>query len=142
MEAHFHGSGKTDEAMDEFRMEQRGKLMTERAAMRAGEGIRSRPAAHLGFREARVPSTHSGVVGESERVGGGESKVGQEARLGEKVEELTEVKWLLRMLAMEVESELNEDQMPDDEGKEDLVASLKVFQMVEGCEFLLNSLWK
>ena len=44
--------------------------MTERAAMRAGEGIRSRPAARLGFREARTSSHHSGVVGERERVGG------------------------------------------------------------------------
>ena len=44
--------------------------MTEQAAMRAEEGIRSRPAAHLGFREARTSSHHSGVVGERERVGG------------------------------------------------------------------------
>ena len=40
--------------------------MTERAAIRAEEGIWSRPAAHLGFREARVSSHHSGVAGNRE----------------------------------------------------------------------------
>ena len=85
--------------------------MTERAAMRAEEGISSRPAAHLGFREARASSlfTPLRVVGEKERVGG-EDQVGSEAGEGEKVEELTEAKWVLRVLAMEAESELNEDQ--------------------------------
>ena len=37
--------------------------MTERAAMRTEEGIRLRPVAHLGFREARASLHHSGVVG-------------------------------------------------------------------------------
>ena len=71
MEAAFQGSGKTEEAMEEFRIEQRGKQMTEQAAMTAGEGIRSRPAAHFHFIEARASSHHSGVVWERERVGGG-----------------------------------------------------------------------
>ena len=68
MKADFQGSWKTEEAMDEFRIEQRGKQMTERAAMRAEEGIRSRPAAQLCFREARASSHHA------LRGGGGEGK--------------------------------------------------------------------
>ena len=70
----WHGGGRLPgfrEAMDEFRIEQRGKQMTERAAMRTEEGIRSRPATHLRFREARASSHHSGVVEMGERVGGG-----------------------------------------------------------------------
>ena len=45
--------------------------MTDRAATRAEDGIWSRPAAHLGFRLARVSSHHSGVAGcrESVQVG-------------------------------------------------------------------------
>ena len=79
---------------------------------------------------------HSGVVGEKERVGGGD-RVGSEAGDGEKVEELTEAKWVLRVLAIEAESELKEDQLPEDEVGE--VASLSVFQIAEGCDFLLIS---
>ena len=45
--------------MDEFRIEQRGKQMTERAAIRAEEGMRSRSAAQLHFREARASSHHA-----------------------------------------------------------------------------------
>ena len=37
--------------------------------MRADEGIRSRPVAHLGFNEERVCSHHSGVVRVREMVG-------------------------------------------------------------------------
>ena len=45
--------------------------MTDRVATRAEDGIWSRPAAHLGFRLARVSSHHSGVAGcrESVQVG-------------------------------------------------------------------------
>ena len=110
--------------MDEFRIKQRGKQMTERAAMRAEEGIRSRPAAHLRFREARASSHHSGAVGEREKVGGGGDGVGSEAGGGEKLEELREAKWVLRVLAIKAESELKEDQLPEDEVGE--VASLCV----------------
>ena len=111
--------------------------MTERAAIRAVEGMLSRPTAHLDFRETREFLTQSGVVGDRDRVGV-EGKP-REARLGEKMEELTEAKWLLRVLAMEVESDLNEDQVSD--GVEE-VASFRVFQIAEGCEFLLKSRWK
>ena len=69
MKAGFQGSGKMEEAMDEFRVEQRGKQMTERAAMRAEQGIRSRPAAQLRFREARTSSHHALRCGGGERKG-------------------------------------------------------------------------
>ena len=78
---------------------------------------------------------HSGVVGEKERVGGGD-RVGSEAGDGEKVEELTEAKWVLRVLAIEAESELKEHQLPEEVGE---VASSSVFQIAEGCDFLLIS---
>ena len=66
--------------------------MTERAAMKAKEGIWSRPAAHLGFREARVSSHHLGVAGNRENmdVDKGEddlkveSGTGERTRLGER----------------------------------------------------------
>ena len=118
--------------MDEFIVEQRGKQMTERAAVRAKEGIRSRPAAHLGFREARASSHHSGVVGKRERVGGGGDGVGSEAGDGGEVEELAEAKWVLRV------SELKEDQLPEEDEVGEVVG-LSVFQITERCEFLLIS---
>ena len=124
--------------MDEFRIKQRGKQMTERAAMRAEEGIRSRPAGHHGFREARGSSYHSGVVGERERVGGGGDRVWSEGGDGGKVEELTEAKWVLRVLVMEAGSELKEDQLPEEDEVGE-VASLSAFQITEGCEYLLIS---
>ena len=105
--------------------------MTERAAMRAEEGIRSRPAALLHFREARAFSHHSGAVGERERVGGGGDRVGSEAGNEETVEELTEAKWVLKVLAIEAESELKEDQISE-EGEVKEVASFSVFQIAEG----------
>ena len=43
--------------------------MTERPAMSADGGIRSRPEAHLGFREERAFSHHSGEVWVRVRVG-------------------------------------------------------------------------
>ena len=46
------------------------------------------------------------------------------------MEELTDAKWVLRVLAMEAESELNEDQLLEGEVEE--VASLSVFQIAEG----------
>ena len=67
--------------------------MTEQPAMKAKEGICSRPAAHLGFREARVSSHHSGVAGNRENmvVDKGEeddlkveSGTGERTRLGER----------------------------------------------------------
>ena len=77
-------------------------------------------------------------MGERERVGGGGDQVGSEAGGGEKVEELTEAKWVLRVLGIEAESELKEDQLPEeDEVGEG--ASLSVFQIAEGCDFLLIS---
>ena len=78
---------------------------------------------------------HSGVVGERERVGGGD-RVGSEAGVGGKAEELTEVKWVLRVLAIEAESELKEDQLPEEVGE---VASSSVCQIAEGCDFQLIS---
>ena len=53
--------------------------------------------------------------------------------------QLTDSKCALRVLAMEVESELNEDQLSVD-GEE--VVRLSMFQITEGCEFLLTNLWK
>ena len=57
-----------------------------------------------------------------------------EAEDGERLEELTEAKWPLRVLAMEAESELKEDQLLEDEVE--MVASFSVFQIAEGCDFL------
>ena len=42
--------------------------MTERAAIRAVEGMLSRPTAHLDFRETREFLTQSGVVGDRDRL--------------------------------------------------------------------------
>ena len=69
MKADFQGLGKMEEAMDEFSIEQRGKQMTEQAAIRAEEGIRSRPATQLRFREARASSHHALRGGGGERKG-------------------------------------------------------------------------
>ena len=63
-------------------------MRAEEGIMRGEEGIRSRPA-HLGFREARASSHHSGVLGERKRVGRGD-RVGSEAGDGGKVEELVD----------------------------------------------------
>ena len=38
-EAHFQAVGKVEEVMEEFIIEQRGSQMTERASIRAEEGI-------------------------------------------------------------------------------------------------------
>ena len=78
---------------------------------------------------------HSEVVGERERVGGVD-QVGSEAGDGENVEELTEVKWVLRVLAIEAESELREDQLPGEVGE---IASSSVCQTAEGSDFQLIS---
>ena len=78
---------------------------------------------------------HSEVVGERERVGGGD-RVGSEGGDGEKVEELTVAKRVLRVLAIEAESELKEDRLPEEVGE---VASSSVCQIAEGCDFLLIS---
>ena len=81
--------------------------MTERAAIRAKEGIWSRPAAHLGFREARISSHHSGVAGNRESMDMNEvyeeDGLEVEGGTGERdlVEELTDIKWSLRVLAIE-----------------------------------------
>ena len=53
--------------------------------------------------------------------------------------QLTDSKCVLRVLAMEVKSELNEDQLSVDEEE---VVRLRVFQNTEGCEFLSTNLWK
>ena len=93
MEAHFHGEGKWEEAIETLRMEQRGQQMTEQAAMIADGGRRSRPVALPGLKEARASSHHLKESGESEaRVEG----------MGDEVEELTEAKWAFRMLVTEV----------------------------------------
>ena len=55
--------------MEELRIELRGKQMTDRPAIRAEEGIPSRPGEHLGLSEARTFSHQAGVVETRERVG-------------------------------------------------------------------------
>ena len=52
-------------------------------------------------------------------------------------ESLADAKWVLRVLAMETESELKEDQLL--EGDVEEVASLSVFQIAEGLDFILIS---
>ena len=67
--------------------------MTDRAATRAEDGIWSRPAAHLGFRFARVSSHHSVVAGcrENVQVGAQDSMQGGSGE-GDTVGELIEAK--------------------------------------------------
>ena len=67
-EAHFQAVGKVEEVMEEFIIEQRGSQMTERASIRAEEGILSIPVAHLRLRVARLSFTKSGVVVERLRI--------------------------------------------------------------------------
>ena len=101
--------------------------MTVRPAVRAAEGRWSGPVAQFGLMAARAFSHHSGVAGCRERVGvecGGDGVVVS----GLKAEELTEVKWVFRELAMDDGSfELKADQFSG--GPEKAVASLSVFQM-------------
>ena len=111
MEAHFHWVGNCKEVMEELMMDDSGLQMTERLAMRADEGIKSRPVTHLGFNEERVCSHHSGVVGVIERVGKEGELSGNEGQAVAEEEdvrgaefmmlEITEAKWL-RSLAKEV----------------------------------------
>ena len=58
---------------------------------------------------------------------------------GGALEQLLDSKCALRVLAMKVESKLNEEQFSVD-GEE--VVRLRMFQITEGCEFLLTNLWK
>ena len=74
-EAHFQAIGKVEEVMEEFINKQRGSQMTERASIRAEEGVLSIPVAHL-------------LLGVE--VNGSEG--GRESKLGAKLEELTEAK--------------------------------------------------
>ena len=67
-EAHFQAVGKVEEVMEEFIIGQRGSQMTERASIRAEEGILSIPVAHLRLRVARLSFTKSGVVVERLRI--------------------------------------------------------------------------
>ena len=67
-EAHFQAVGKVEEVMEEFIIEQRGSQMTERASIRAKQGILSIPVAHLCLRVARLSFTNSGVVVERVRI--------------------------------------------------------------------------
>ena len=59
IKALFHGLGKTEEEMEEFRIEHRGKQITGLAVMRMDEGILSRPAERRGLKEERVSSHHA-----------------------------------------------------------------------------------
>ena len=52
------------------------------------------------------------------------------------MEEPSEAKCVLRVLAIEAESKLKEKQLPEEVGE---VASSSVFQIAEGCDFLLIS---
>jgi hypothetical protein len=91
-----------------------------------------------------TPFRHSGVVWVKERVGTegglkeGEAEVGGESVTEEF--ELTEAKWVLRLLAMDERLEPKEDQFSDFTEIE--VAWLSVRQRVDGCDFLSNSLRK
>ena len=75
--------------------------MTDRPAIRAEEGIPSRPGVHLGLREARDSSHQARAVEvrDSFDSGGGTDTVGhgREAELAED----TATKWLLRVSATE-----------------------------------------
>ena len=61
-DAHFQAVGKVEEVMEEFIIPQRGSQMTERASIRAQEGILSIPVAHLRLRLTRFSFTKSGEV--------------------------------------------------------------------------------
>jgi hypothetical protein len=122
--------------MDEFMMDERGKQMIERPAIRADGGSRSRPVAHLGFNMERACSHHSGVVCVRERTGIMEVEVGVNGEETEETEEgamllqLTEAKWLLRLSAIEVESEPMEEKLSL--WTEVQVANLRVLHRAEG----------
>ena len=104
--------------------------------MRTEEGIRSRPAAQLHFREVRASSHHALRGGGREGKGRWRRPSTESSRGWRKVEELTEAKCVLRVLAIEAESKLKESQLPEEVGE---VASSRVFQIAEGCDFLLIS---
>ena len=104
--------------------------MTDRPAIRAEEGIPSRPGEHLGLREARVSSHQAGVVEVRDRVDwGGEAKAGGDGGVPDPVEE-TATKWLLRILATEEELLLKQDQFSCEE--EETPAALRVLHRAEG----------
>lgn len=86
--------------MEEFRIEHRGKQITDLAAMRVDEGILSRPAEHRGLKEERVSSHHAGVVGERDRTESGVALVEEVGvTSSDRILELTETKWAFSTLA-------------------------------------------
>ena len=115
--------------------------MMDRPAIRAEGGILSRPVEHVGLREARVSSHQEGVVDIRDRVESRDETGGREedGRVLE-LEEETVTKCVLRVLAMEDEFMLKEDQLLV--GEDEAPASLRVFQSVVGCVFLLSRRWK
>ena len=79
--------------MEEFIIAQRGSQMTERASIKAQEGMLSIPVAHLCLRVARLSFTTSGVVIERLKMGGVKGRGGGGgSELGAKLEEPTDAK--------------------------------------------------
>ena len=116
--------------------------MTDRPALRAKEGIPSRPIEHRVLSEARVSSHQAGVVVARERVdGGGVDKAGGDGRqVPEAAAEDIETKCVFRVSATEVEFMLKQDQFSC--GEEETPAALRVFQRVEGSALFQIRQWK
>ena len=106
--------------------------MTDRPAIRAIEGMPSRPEEHLTFRKPRASSHQAGVVEVRERAGcggGTGSEAGEGGREGGLTED-TDTKWVFKESAIEGKLMLKEDQYSCEGGV--APAAFKVFHKVEG----------
>ena len=94
--------GKHEEEMEQLMIEESGYEMIERAAIRATGGSWSRPVAHLVFKLENACSHQSGVVlaRESTEDGGDSKDVEEGTDLVWVTFEVTEAKWLLRVLTI------------------------------------------
>jgi hypothetical protein len=96
----FQDEGKDEEEMEEFRIDDSGREIMDLEVFRGKAGMLSSPEADVDLSEPRAFSHHSGVVGDNDRVvhGGYE----HEGCGSEVLDELMDVKWSLRELAMAV----------------------------------------
>ena len=93
IDGHFQVISKVEKAMEKFLIEHRGSQMTERASSKAEKGMLSMPVAHSHLRLVRLSCTKSWVVIERLKIGGVKGRGGgREAKLGAKLEELTDAK--------------------------------------------------
>ncbi|MDA8002232.1 MAG: hypothetical protein MPL62_13210 [Alphaproteobacteria bacterium] len=119
-----------EEVMEELRMEHRGKQTTDLPAMSAAAGMPSKPAEHLGLKEARAFSHQEGVVGTRDRVDSVEGTEEGGEREAFEPEEDTDTKWLFSVSATTDRLLLKEDQLST--GGDETPAALRAFQSLDG----------